>query len=457
MNLTEITFLKQDQIKIDDETISTYGKDWTSYFNIKCSGVLFPESVEDVQKIVIWAKSKNIKLIPSGGRTGLSGGAVARNGEVIVSMDRLNKILDWNPVDRLVHCQAGVIIEELQNFAKNKNLFYPIDFAARGSAQLGGSIATNAGGIKVVRYGMTRQWVQGLTVVTGTGDILKLNNGLIKNASGYDFKNLFVGSEGTLGFIVEANMLLTTAPHNLKTLLLAPESLSKIMDIFKYFQDHSLLCAFEMFSEKALEYVLKNTGAQHPFSNKSDYYIVLEVECPYEKDEDNLMQLLEKCFENEWIIDGHMAQSEVQAKNFWRYREQISESLSPYSPYKNDLSVRISRVPEFLKSLDQILSEKYPTWKVVWFGHVGDGNLHINILRPEQMTKENFVEECQKVDEVIFQKIKEFDGSISAEHGVGLTKKPFLHFCRSQNEILLMKNIKKIFDPEQIINPDKIF
>lgn len=457
MALESITsVLRTDQIKTDNDSISYFGRDWTTYFDVKASAIVFPESTSDVQKLVLWANKNKVSLVPSGGRTGLSGAAVAKNGEVVVSFERMNKISDFNPIDRLVTCQPGVIVEELQNFAANNNLFYPVDFAARGSSHIAGTIATNAGGIKVLRYGMTRDWVAGLKVVTGTGEVLDLNNGLIKNATGYDLRHLFIGSEGTLGFIVEATMKLSSPPPTLKTLLLGIPSLENIMSVYALFKETCVLTAFEMFADKALDYVMENTGFPSPFSTKYPFYAVLEVECQNEIDESKILACFELGLEHGTISDGLLAQSEEQARIFWRYREQISESLSRYSPYKNDLSVKISMVPDFVNKLDKVLAQAYPSWTVVWFGHIGDGNLHINILRPTGMTKEDFVRECQKVDALVFEVTKEFKGSISAEHGVGLTKKPFLHFSRSESEIALLKQIKTVFDPNGIINPGKI-
>lgn len=203
---------KKDQIKTDEESLKYWGKDWTTYFDIKASAIVFPHSTAEVVALVKWARQNKIALIPSGGRTGLSGAAVATQGEVIVSFDQMNKVKEFNPVDQTVVIEPGVVTEALQEFAHSKNLFYPVDFAARGSSQMGGNIATNAGGIKVVRYGLTRDWVAGLTVVTGTGDVLELNNALVKNATGYDLRHLFIGSEGTLGFITEATIKLAAAP-----------------------------------------------------------------------------------------------------------------------------------------------------------------------------------------------------------------------------------------------------
>ncbi|MBK9321926.1 MAG: FAD-binding oxidoreductase [Bdellovibrionaceae bacterium] len=448
--------LPADQIKIDSASLLTYGKDWTTYFDVKASAILFPKTTDEVAKIVRWARKYRVGLVPSGGRTGLSGAAVATNGEVVVSLERMNKILSFNETDQMVVCQAGVITETLQDFARSKNLYYPVDFAARGSSQIGGNIATNAGGIKVVRYGLTRDWVAGLKVVTGTGEVLELNNGLIKNATGLDLRHLFVGSEGILGFITECTIRLAPPPPPSKVMVLGLSNLAAVMKVFAQFKNRTKLVAFEMFSDKALEKVIASTGLAMPFETKTELYVLAELESQSNIDEEQNMAAFEKCLLEGWVLDGVISQSDVQAKNFWRLREDISESLAKYSPYKNDISVAISEVPSFMRDLNLVLTESYPTWEVIWFGHIGDGNLHINILRPEGLSKEAFVKECRKVDILVFEAVMKHRGSISAEHGVGLTKKPFLRFSRSQAEIDLMKGIKHTFDPDNILNPGKV-
>ncbi|MFV8249444.1 FAD-binding oxidoreductase [Bdellovibrio bacteriovorus] len=450
------SILKKDQIKTDEESLKYWGRDWTTYFDIKASAIVFPHSTADVVALVQWARQNKIALIPSGGRTGLSGAAVATNGEVVVSFDQMNKIKEFNSVDQTVVIEPGVVTEALQQFAHSKQLFYPVDFAARGSSQMGGNIATNAGGIKVVRYGLTRDWVVGLTVVTGTGEVLELNNGLVKNATGYDLRHLFIGSEGTLGFITEATIKLAANPPPMNVLVMGVTGLDAVMKIFAEFKTKTPLVAFEMFSDKALRKVLDSTGLSAPLATECPFYVLAEVETRNEQDQEHALGVFEKCLEEGWVLDGVISQSEVQAKTFWRYREDISESLAKYSPYKNDIAVAISKVPPFMEDLDQVLSKAYPNWEVVWFGHIGDGNLHINILRPEGMTKEEFVKECRKVDVMVFEAVKKYKGSISAEHGVGLTKKTFLNYTRSEAEIQLMRGIKKVFDPDNIINPGKV-
>lgn len=445
-----------DQIKMDEETLKAYGRDWTTYFDIKAGTVVFPTSTEQVARLVRWARKHKAPLVPSGGRTGLSGGACALNGEIVVSFDRMNRIKDFDADAQTVVCEAGVITESLQKFALDKGLYYGVDFAARGSSQVGGNVATNAGGIKVLRYGLTRDWVTGLTVVTGTGEILELNNGLVKNATGYDLRHLFIGSEGTLGFITEVRFRLAPPPPPLQVLVLGVQGLDAVMKVFGEFKKETTLSAFEMFADNALEHVLKSTGLTRPFDAKSPFYLVVEAEKPSAAAEEKILGAFEKCLEQGWLLDGALAQSEVQAKAFWRYREDISEALSKYSPYKNDISVPIPAVPVFMRELDGLLKQAYPTWEVVWFGHVGDGNLHINILRPAGMSKEDFVRDCRKVDELVFDTVQRHRGSISAEHGVGLTKKSFLGKTRSSAEIELFRGIKHLFDPDGIVNPGKL-
>lgn len=448
--------LQSYQIKTDSDSLSFYGKDWTTYFDIRASAIVFPESTADVVGIVTWARKHKMGLVPSGGRTGLSGAACALNGEVVVSFERMNKVLYFNEIESSVEIEPGVITEALQQFAKSKNLFYPVDFAARGSSQMGGNIATNAGGIKVVRYGLTRDWVIGLEVVTGAGQILHLNNGLVKNATGLDIRHLIIGSEGILGFITKATIRLAAKPPELKVLVLAVDELASVMKVFSEFKINCHLQAYEMFSEKALKHVLQSTGLSRPFETVSDFYVVCELECATPDAEEKIMSVFENCLTQGWITDGVIAQSEVQAKTFWRYREDISESLAPSSPYKNDVAVSISKVPAFMVDLDKVLTTAYPSWEVVWFGHIGDGNLHINILRPEGMSKEEFVKECRQVDLHVFDSVKKQNGSISAEHGVGLTKRSFLQYTRSPEEIELMRGIKAVFDPDNIMNPGKV-
>lgn len=451
------TLVEPGKVLTDADSLDAYGKDWTKQFAPAPLAIAFPKSIEEVQAIVRWANERKVALVPSGGRTGLSAGAVAAHGEVVVAFDYMNKVLEFNAFDRTVRCQAGVVTEQLQNFAEEQGLYYPVDFASAGSSQIGGNIGTNAGGIKVIRYGMTRNWVAGLKVVTGKGDILELNRDLIKNATGYDLRQLFIGAEGTLGFVVEATMRLERAPKNLTAMVLGTADLDSIMPVLHAFQSKLDLTAFEFFSDKALAKVLARGDVPAAFETECPYYALLEFEASSEEVSNAALELFEHCVEQGWVLDGVMSQSEQQLQNLWKLREYISETISHWTPYKNDISVTVSKVPAFLKEIDAIVEANYPDFEVIWFGHIGDGNLHLNILKPDAMAKEEFFAKCATVNQWVFETVDKYNGSISAEHGVGMTKRDYLGYSRSPEEIALMKAIKAVFDPNGIMNPGKIF
>lgn len=445
------------RVRADDDALQTWGQDWTRFHDPAPLAIVFPKTVEQVQAVVRFAREHNIGLVPSGGRTGLSAGAVAVQGEIVVSFDCMNTISDFNAVDRTVVCSPGVITKQLQQFADDQGLYYPVDLAASGSSHVGGNIATNAGGIKVIRYGMTRDWIAGLKVVTGTGELLEFNKGLLKNNTGYDLQQLFIGSEGTLGFIVEATVRLTRPPGNLTVLLSGIPEPDDIMKVLDTFQNSIDLTAFEFFSEKALAKVVEYAGVQRPFETETAFYALLEFECPDESVADQAMQLFEQCLENGWVVDGVMSQNQAQFANLWRCREDISEAISRWTPYKNDISVVVSKVPAFLAEIETVVLQQYPDFEILWFGHIGDGNLHLNILKPKSLSREEFLSRCNKVSHWVFDTVQQYGGSVSAEHGVGLLKKNYLTYTRSIAEIQLMKEIKKVFDPDGIMNPGKIF
>jgi FAD/FMN-containing dehydrogenase len=450
------TAVYEGKVLTDSDSLQSYGVDWTRKFAPCPLAIVLPKNIDEVQALVLAANELHFALVPSGGRTGLSGGAVAANGEVVVAFDRMNKIVDFNLSDRTVRCQAGVVTEQLQDYAEQQGLFYPVDFAASGSSQLGGNISTNAGGIKVIRWGMTRDWVAGLTVVTGKGDVLELNKDLVKNNTGYDLRHLFVGAEGTLGFIVEATMKLTRPPENLTVLVLGLSDFRHVMDVLNTFTAHVELTAFEFFSHQAMSHVLAHSDLSPPFVTRTPFYVLLEFDCVTDIVLDEAMTLFSSCLEEGWVVDGVISQSETQAQNLWRLRECISESIAVKLPYKNDISVIPSKVPEFLVKIDKLVSSEYPDFEIIWYGHIGDGNLHLNILKPDQLSKEEFFARCEQVNSLVFQAVQSFNGSVSAEHGVGLLKKNYLQYTRSAIEIDYLKALKRVFDPNNVMNPGKV-
>ena len=446
------------ELEISSElaTLQSHGSDWTRFRVPDPAAVVFPRSIEEVSKLVVVAAEQRISLVPSGGRTGLSGGAVADAGEVVVSFDRMRRILDFNATDRTLTVEPGVVTQVVQEYALQQNLYYPVSFASEGSSQVGGNIATNAGGIRVLRYGLTRDWVVGLKVIDGRGELLECNGGLVKNASGYDLRHLFIGSEGTLGLIVEATLRLTDIPPPSRVMLLAVASLEGMMDVFRQFNDALTLTAFEFLSDASMSYVRRGHDLPAPMDGEAPYYAVLEFECVDPAAEDLGLQVFEQCLEKGAVLNGVISQSEAQAADLWRYREGVSEAITPFTPYKNDLSVRISAVPAYLDDLDKLAKTRYPGFEVLWYGHIGDGNLHMNILKPESMTVEDFEEACGRVNPEVFALTRKHEGSVSAEHGIGLLKRDYLSYCRSGADIERMRGIKAVFDPVGIMNPGKL-
>lgn len=452
-----ISTVGETGLLVEAADLQLYGTDRTRLWQPAPAAVVFPRSVSEVQAIVKLASEHSLALVPSGGRTGLSGGAVAKEGELVVAMDRLNQVIDFDPVDKTVTVGAGMITAQLQAFAEQQGLYYPVDFASTGSSQIGGNIATNAGGIKVIKYGMTRDWVAGLKVVTGRGDILDLNKGLAKNNTGYDLRHLFIGSEGTLGLICEATIQLTKPPGESAVMVLGVMDFALIMDVLDCFKAELELSAFEFFSEQALAKVTQHRGHSRPFEAVAPFYVLLEFENSDAAMLKKAITLFEQAVESGWVVDGVVSHSLAQAQNLWKLREDISETLWHWQPYKNDISVRVSRMGDFIREVDRLVEQQYPDFEIIWYGHIGDGNLHLNILKPEALPLDQFEAKCVSVSDEIGRLLARYEGSVSAEHGVGLLKKEVLKYSRSAEEMDMMRSIKSAFDPRHILNPGKLF
>ncbi len=435
-----------DDSLLTDNDVAHYSHDRTALPG-NASAVALPRNIEQLQTIVRCANQHRFPLVPSGGRTGLSGGACATRGEVVVALDRMNRILEVDTVDRMVRCEAGVVTAQLHELAQQHNLFFPVDFASSGSSQIGGNVATNAGGNRVIRYGMFRHWVLGLNVICGNGELLHFNKLLKKNNTGYDLQQLFIGSEGTLGIIYEVTLQLTSPPQS-TVALFSFEGFSQALAFAQQAQQHFDVLALECFSRRAFSYVSKHARLREPFiiGEQDRYFLLLECNS---RTPEQLAPLISAT----QPVNAIVANSLQQASELWRYRENISEAIAPHQPLKLDISVRPSRLDEFYQRLNALLSQQYPDWELVLFGHLGDGNLHVNLLN------DTLSGEQQKatLEQAIYLLVAEYDGSISAEHGVGLTKKPFLGINRSEEEIALFRQIKAIFDPNHIMNPGKIF
>ena len=451
-----MSILSSVETLTDTASLEHYGRDWTRFWAPAPEAVMFPRSTEEVVELIQWARANCKALVPSGGRTGLSGGAVAANGEIVVSMDRMRNLVDLDHDDPAITIEAGMPVGQLQKLAADAGWYYPVDWAAAGSSQVGGSIATNAGGIRVLRYGMTRDWVRGLEVVTGSGEVIELNRGLVKNNTGFDLRQLMIGSEGTLGIITRATLGLIPPPPEQSVLLLGFTGLEAIMPAFARLRRSLNLSAFEFFDRRSIDHVAAASGNAFPLDGDCPFHAVVEFDDPGQAMQEEALAVFEALMEEGLVGDGTISQSGAQAAELWHWREAISESIAPRTPYKNDLSVRVGRVPAFLRDLEALVAEHYPEFEVVWFGHIGDGNLHMNVLKPESWTTDDFHAAGRKLSPHVFELVQRYQGSVSAEHGVGLLKREDLHYSRSPADIALMRGIKALFDPDKILNPGKM-
>jgi glycolate oxidase subunit GlcD len=445
-------------ILTDADSCTFYGRDWIKDFQPNAAMVVLPESIEQIQAVVQSCIEARVAIVPSGGRTGLSGGATATNGEIVLSLERMRKVFEINRVDRTIRCEAGVALERIQMAAAEQGLYFPVDFSSRGSSQIGGNIATNAGGIRVIKYGNVRDWVVGLKVVVGTGDILELNGSLFKNNSGYDLRSLLIGSEGTLGIIAEATLRLASPPKDTTRVLCGLSGNDAVLPLLSHCRDNLRgLSAFEFMEQSAIEEVITRRGLRNPFSGTYSTYILVEVELNESGADEEVVRVFGEAFENGLIQDVVVSESTAQSKELMDLRDLISETLSThYTIHKNDISVPVTAVPSFVKDLHTSIAAEYSDFKVVVFGHVGDGNLHVNVLKPDGMEDGDFWEKCHQADHTVFKTVQRYKGSISAEHGVGLLKRDFIHYTRSNAEIDLMRGVKRVFDPYDIMNPGKI-
>jgi FAD/FMN-containing dehydrogenase len=444
-----------DFLTTDPSDLATMGRDWTRVIEPSPAAIALPRSTDEVSRLLRLAAAHRVAIVPSGGRTGLAGGAVAANGELVVSLTRMRRM---DPVDLLgatVRVQAGAVTEAVHQHAAEQGLTWPVDFASKGSSQVGGNIATNAGGVKVIRYGLTRQWVLGLQVVLAGGEILELNGALEKNNTGLDLRQLFIGSEGTLGIITEATLKLTRPPEKLDVFLFAVPDLAAVLALFREARRAPfVLMAYEFFTEKCLARVRRHRSIVTPLSAASDYYVLLEVE---RGEPEALEAWIASLFERGLVADGTLAQHARQAADLWTLREGISESLSATGlPHKNDIALPIAGLEAFCAELETFFAERYPGWEIALFGHIGDGNLHVNVMKPDAMERAEFLRHTKEADHAIFALVQKHHGSISAEHGIGLLKKPYLGYSRTPAELSLMSGIKRVLDPLGLMNPGKV-
>ncbi len=460
-----VDIVGSSRIVTDGDNLAFYGRDrCRGPWPVNPRAICLPGTADEVSQIVRACADHGVAIVPSGGRTGLAGAATATAGEVVVSLERMRRILEVDPRARVIRCEAGVTVEAVQTAASEVGLMYPVDFAAKGTAQIGGSVATNAGGVKVVRYGLTREWVAGLQVVLASGELVSLGGKLVKDNTGYDLRQLMIGSEGTLGIITEVSMRLCQPPHGLEVVLCGVSDDDAIVDLFARLRNSGLvLTAFECMDHRCLEHVVAHRPRGLPFAEPSVRYALCEVEvpapgeAPREHVRELLTDVLGAAAEAGEIEDAVFASSSQQAAALWALREDISESLHMHTPHKADVSLPIGELPTFLKTWRAAAAEQLPTVEALSFGHIGDGNLHLNLLCPQGMPKSEFHAACKAFDETTYGLVAAHRGSVSAEHGIGLLKRDHLHFSRSPAQVAMMRAVKQALDPQGLLNPGKIF
>lgn len=449
-----------DFLSQQPDDLNTYGKDWTKVYPPSPRAVVFPRTTDEVVRFVKLCSRHKVAIVPSGGRTGLAAGAVASQGEVVLSLTRMNHMGAVDPLSQTVRVQAGAVTEAVHQHCAPHGLTWPVDFASKGSSHVGGNIATNAGGVKVIHYGMTRNWVLGLQVVMMNGEILELNGALEKNNTGLDLRQLFIGSEGTLGIITEATLKLARLPETLDVFFFSVTDMKAVLDLFLECRRGPFdIMAYECLTHNCLEAVTEQMKIKNPLSTAGGAYVLLEVERPSSDEaQADLDRWLQGLFEKSLVLDGTLAQTPREAKEIWAIREGTAEALFLTGfLHKNDIALPIAELETFVAEMYDLFQMRHKDMGVYFFGHIGDGNLHVNTMKPESMSKEEFLERCHAADKDLFSLVQRHHGSVSAEHGIGLLKKDALKYSRSPEEIAIMKAIKQLLDPKNLLNPGKVF
>lgn len=438
------------------QDLQAYGRDWTKVYVPRPSAVVFPRHSDEVCEVLSFCSEHGIAVVPSGGRTGLSAGAVAAEGELVLSLERLRHLGDVDPFGLTLTSGAGITNLEVHRHCQGQGLTWPIDLASKGSCQVGGNLATNAGGIHVIRYGHARHWVTGLQVALIDGSLLKLGTAVQKENVGPDLRQLMIGSEGILGVITQATLRLTIMPRECQVMLLAVDSIDRGLEVLSHarLQGRLNLHAFEFVARNCLEAVMRVMDWPCPFSEMPPAFVLIEVEGRLD---DQLENWMEGVLGQGLVSDGVLARSSDDRARLWNYRHNITESLGSLGlMHKNDIAVEVGRLAEFVRLLSAEVAPKYPG-EMYLFGHLGDGNLHINVMKPPAMDPEVFWEGCQMADQLLYGLLHQLNGSVSAEHGIGLLKKAALSFSRGLIEVETMRKVKKALDPQGLLNPGKVF
>ncbi len=439
------------------EEVAGRSDSWPPMGGCQAKAFIRPASTLEVSKVLKLCNSAGQPVITHGGLTGLVGGARAGKDDFVLSLERMNGIEAVDIINRTVTVEAGAVLQRVQELAEDAGLMFPLDFGARGSATIGGNISTNAGGNSVIRYGMTREQILGVEAVLADGTIISSLKGVIKNNTGYDLKQLFIGSEGTLGIVTRAVLRLRPLPRSRNTALVAIEDFPRLGRFLRD-MDSALggtLSAFEVLWNDFYSLIVGYTDHHgQPLKPTHGFYVLIESTGGNEEaDKTRFEGALEEAFDQELIVDAVIAQSKQQRDNLWAIRDDI-EGLAKelFPPMTFDVSLGIPQMDDYVEEVREQLTERWPDSRMVVFGHLGDGNIHL-VLTVGSLEKN----EVRAVETIVYEALGRRQGVISAEHGIGLDKRAYLKHSRSTEEIALMKTLKQALDPKGILNPDKIF
>lgn len=443
------------------EAVAPYLQEHRGLFTGTCAAVARPASTAEVAGVVRLCAAAGVPVVAHGGNTGLVGGGVPRGG-IVVSTERLCRIRGVDLVNRTITVEAGAILAEVQAAAEAAGALFPLSLAAEGSCRIGGNLATNAGGINVLRYGNARDLVLGLEVVLPDGRVWDGLRGLRKNNTGYDLKQLFIGAEGTLGIITAAVLKLFSKPRSSETALVAVPEVDAAVMLFQRLNDSvgDALSAFELIPRIGLDLCFAHIpGCADPMADAHPWYVLLRLTSP--RRDDPLAEALEAALaaalEEGIVADAVIARNETQALDLWRIRESIPEAQKQEGgSVKNDVSLPLSRVPEFITRATVAVEAAVPGLRVCAFGHIGDGNIHFNLSQPVGMDRAAFMAEWHRLERIVSDIAASLDGSFSAEHGIGELKRASLLRYKPAVEIELMQRLKRAIDPAGIMNPGKI-
>ena len=447
-----------------DADTAPYLKEWRGRWTGKTAAVVRPGSTGEVSAILKLASKTKTAIVPQGGNTGLVGGQIPdmSGKQVILSTTRLNHIRDIDPAGNTITVEAGVVLQDIQEAAEEHGRLFPLSLGAQGSCQIGGNLSTNAGGTGALAHGVARDLCIGLEVVLPTGEVLDSLNRLKKDNTGYDLRNLFIGAEGTLGVITAAVLKLFPKPAGRATAFLAVPSPEEALGLFDRARSAAGngLTAFELMARIGVEFTTRHIpDVRDPLDRHHPWYVLMEISSGQSEDDARatLEAVLEHGMEHGLVTDGAIAESFQQRADFWRLRESMSESQIPEGgSIKHDISVPVDSVPAFLAEADRAVLAIEPGSRICAFGHLGDGNIHYNISQPVGADKAVFMTLIEVITPAVHKIVRDYGGSISAEHGIGQMKRDELAEVKNPVALDLMRRIKKDFDPKGIMNPGKV-